>query len=60
MKLIEILDSENIESNLELWINECIKFRLWYCRLGTRKIDEIEMAKAYIKIETPITIRNEH
>lgn len=51
MSIIEILDSEGIKSNLESWINECLKFRVWYCKLGTQEIDELEMAKAYQRIE---------
>ena len=51
MSIIEILDSENIQSNLENWVEECQKFREWYCKLGTQKIDEVSMAKAYQKIE---------
>jgi hypothetical protein len=51
MSLIEILDSENIKSNLESWIEECQKFRLWYLKLGTQEIDEVSMTKAYLKIE---------
>ena len=51
MSIVEILDSEQIISNLEKWQNECQKFRAWYCKLGTQEIDEVAMAKAYLKIE---------
>ena len=51
MSIIEILDSENINSNLESWKSECEKFRVWYCKLGTQEIDEVSMEKAYLKIE---------
>lgn len=51
MSIIEILDSENIQSNLESWIEECQKFREWYSKLGIQEIDEVSIAKAYLKIE---------
>ena len=50
MKLIEMLDSENIKSNLESWIDECQKFRIWYHNLKPRSISQIELEKAYLKI----------
>lgn len=52
MKLIEILDGAGIDSfNLQNWQDECFKFRQWYSKLGTQEIDEVEMTKAYLKIE---------
>lgn len=51
MSIIEILDSEAIASNFNSWMDECQKFRQWYAKLGTQKIDEVSMAKAYLKIE---------
>jgi hypothetical protein len=56
MSIIEILDSENIKSNLENWIEECEKFQVWYHKLGARAVSQIEMEKAYLKIEH--TIKN--
>jgi hypothetical protein len=54
MSIIEILDSENIKSTLEPWINECEKFKAWYCKLGIQEIDELEMQKAYLKLNYKI------
>lgn len=51
MKIVEILDSENIKSDLESWIEECQKFRVWYHNLGIRAVSEIKMERAYLKIE---------
>ena len=52
MKIVEILDAAGIDSfNIESWINECLKFKLWYCKTGTQKINELEMEKAFLKIE---------
>jgi 7-cyano-7-deazaguanine synthase in queuosine biosynthesis len=51
MKLIEILDSSGIDSTLiESWIEECQKFKMWYFKLGTQEIDEIEFEKACLRI----------
>jgi hypothetical protein len=51
MKIVEILDGSGIESkNIESWIEECQKFRLWYCKLGTQPINEIEMERACLRI----------
>ena len=47
----EILDSENVKSNLKSWKNECLNFRNWYIRTGAHNISEEAMATAYIKIE---------
>ena len=55
MSIIEILNAKGIDSyNMQSYIYECQKFRNWYCKLGTQKIDEIEMAKAYLKIDYKI------
>lgn len=51
MSIVEILDSEQIGSNLENWQDKCRKFREWYCKLGTQEIDEVAMQRAYLKIE---------
>jgi len=52
MKIVEILDSIGIDSyNIESWINECLRFREWYCKTGTQVIDELQMEKAYLKID---------
>lgn len=52
MSIVEILDGAGIDSfNMESWINECQKFREWYCKLGTQEIDEEAMERAYLKIE---------
>ena len=51
MKIVEILNSENINSNFESWIEECQKFRVWYHNLKPRAISQIEMERAYLKIE---------
>ena len=51
MKIVEILDSENIKSNFESWFEECQKFRTWYHNLGIRAVSEIEMERACLKIE---------
>lgn len=50
-KLIEIIDSENIKSNLESWVDECIKFEQWYHSMGGVFKCEIEKQKAFLKIE---------
>lgn len=60
MSIVEILDGAGIDSfNMESWINECLKFREWYCKAGTQEIDEVAMARAYLKIEHRIKIRHE-
>ena len=52
MSIVEILDGAGIDSfNMESWINECQKFREWYCKLGTQEIDEVAMARAYLRIQ---------
>lgn len=57
MSIIEILDSLNIDSyNMQSYIYECQKFRNWYCKLGTQEIDEVSMAKAYLKIYHKIKV----
>lgn len=58
MSIVEILNSENINSNLENWINECEKFRVWYHNLGIRSVNQIELEKAYFKIEPKFEIKN--
>jgi hypothetical protein len=57
MSIVEILDSENIKSTLEPWITECEKFKTWYCKLGTQDINEIEMQKAYLKLNNKILVK---
>lgn len=61
MRIVEILDSENINSqDFENWIEECRKFTIWYLKLGTHQMNAFEMEKAYQRIqpkkihETPI------
>lgn len=55
MSIIEILDANGIDSyNLKSWITACEKFRNWYCKLGTQTIDDVAMAKAYLKIDYKI------
>lgn len=48
---VEILDSENIKSNIEKWKLECAKFKLWCEKIGINTKDSLSMAKAYHKIE---------
>ena len=57
MSIVEILDGAGIDSfNIESCINECLKFREWYCKTGTQEIDEVQMAKAYLKITHKVKI----
>ena len=57
MSIIEILDANGIDSyNMLSFIKECQKFRSWYCKIGTQKINEVEMAKAYLKIDYKIKV----
>lgn len=57
MSIVEILDSLGIDSfNMQSYINECQRYRTWYCKLGTQEIDEVEMAKAYLKIDHKMII----
>jgi hypothetical protein len=51
MKLVEILDSEGIDSsNIESWIEESQKFKIWYCKLGTQEINEVELERACLRL----------
>lgn len=60
MSIVEILDGAGIDSyNMESWINECMKFREWYCKAGTQQIDEVAMNRAYLKIEHKIRRKHE-
>jgi hypothetical protein len=55
MKIIEILNGAGIESyNLQSWIKECKRFTFWYCKAGTQEIDEVQMEKAYLKLDYKI------
>lgn len=57
MSIIEILDSENIHSDLENWQNECEKFKKWYFSMGAR-VSEKALTLAYQKIEPKKQIIN--
>ena len=59
MSIIEILDSENIGSNLETWKEECDKFRDWFFKSGARHTEEA-MATAYQKIEPKFKLKNQN
>ena len=50
-KIIEILDSQNVQSTFNNWFNECEKFRKWHWKMGAHEIDDLEMEKAYLKIQ---------
>lgn len=59
MGIVEILDSENIHSDLENWQNECEKFRRWYFSTGAKlHVKECGMQLAYQKIEPKKQIIN--
>ena len=52
MSIIEILDSESINSQpLEVWIEECQEFKKWYAKTGADVSNEVEMQKAFLRIE---------
>jgi hypothetical protein len=52
MRVVEVLDSENINSqDIEKWIEECQKFKAWYLKTATHQPNDVEMEKAYLKIE---------
>jgi hypothetical protein len=59
MSIVEILDSENLNSLLiEAWIKECLEFKKWYAKSGADVSNEIEMHKAYLRIEPLIYQKN--
>lgn len=52
MSIVEILDSESINSQpLEAWIYECLEFKKWYIKTGADVGNEVEMQKAFLRIE---------
>ena len=54
MKLQKILKETGVKSTIPNWTSECENFQEWYKKLGGNISSNIDMAKAYLKIEPKI------